>query len=225
MLNDESHRSFFFVNDVLAIATVVSIVAIVLETVPSLAQYKSVFDLIELVTVAIFTAEYVGRLYVARPKLSYVFSFFGLVDLISILPSYLGVGNLTFLKTARSLRIIRLLRVLRMVKLTRSSKRVKSNLGLYSLNAFIFLATFGFALIIAGSAVYVAEPNSPAFASIPLGMVWALKVFLIGIPVEYPTTTGGQIAHMLTRFLGLVVFGVLIGIVGKYLEQALYGKK
>lgn len=207
-------RPFHIVQDFLALLTIISIVSLVLETVPSLSQYSDIFVIIEWVAVMLFTVEYVCRLYVSKPAYKYSLSFFGIIDLVSILPTFLGLGNFTFLKSARALRIIRLLRMLRLVKVTRSDMLDEGHLSVLSLNVLIYLCTLIFALLVTGTLMYLVEPSTAAFASIPAGMWWSLKVFMAGIPVAEPVTQLGEFFFVLTRFTGLLLLGLLVGVVG-----------
>jgi voltage-gated potassium channel len=213
------------VQDFLALLTIVSIVALVLETVPALSGYSQTFLIVEWVVVSVFTLEYISRLYVTKPGYKYSLSFFGIIDLVSILPTFLGLGNFTFLKSARALRIIRLLRMLRLAKITRSNVIAEENLSILSLNVLIYFVTLLFALMVTGTAMYLVEPTAAAFASIPAGMWWSLKVFMAGIPVTEPTTQLGELFFVLTRFIGLLLLGLLIGVVGNVFRMVLGGGK
>ena len=90
---DFRSKEFIFLNDFLAFITVLSIVSIVLETVPGFLKYKSIFNFIEYSTVIFFVIEYFSRAYVAKNKLKYVFSFFGIIDLLAIVPTLFALGN------------------------------------------------------------------------------------------------------------------------------------
>jgi voltage-gated potassium channel len=217
-------KTFHVVQDFLALLTIVSIVALVLETVPALSGYSQTFLIVEWVVVSVFTLEYISRLYVTKPGYKYSLSFFGIIDLVSILPTFLGLGNFTFLKSARALRIIRLLRMLRLAKITRSNVIAEENLSILSLNVLIYFVTLLFALMVTGTAMYLVEPTAAAFASIPAGMWWSLKVFMAGIPVTEPTTQLGELFFVLTRFIGLLLLGLLIGVVGNVFRVLLGGK-
>jgi voltage-gated potassium channel len=217
-------KTFHVVQDFLALLTIVSIVALVLETVPALSGYSQTFLIVEWVVVSVFTLEYISRLYVTKPGYKYSLSFFGIIDLVSILPTFLGLGNFTFLKSARALRIIRLLRMLRLAKITRSNVIAEENLSILSLNVLIYFVTLLFALMVTGTAMYLVEPTAAAFASIPAGMWWSLKVFMAGIPVTEPTTQLGELFFVLTRFIGLLLLGLLIGVVGNVFRAVLGGK-
>lgn len=215
-------RTYGAVNNFFALLTIVSIVSLVLETVPSLAPHKQTFLIIEWVAVLLFTGEYLGRLAVSKPRWKYSVSFFGIVDMVAILPTFLGLGNFTFLKSARALRIIRLLRMVRLAKVARSGLVSEENMGVLSLNVLIYFVTLLTALLLTGTAIYLVEPNGiSAFASIPAGMWWSLKVFMAGIPVVEPATELGQIFFVLTRFVGLLLLGLLVGVVGNVFRVVL----
>ncbi len=221
---DTNSKTFHIVSDVLAALTIISIAAVVLETVPSLSGYHKLFLVIEWLAVGLFTLEYVGRLMVSKPRWKYSLSFFGLVDLISILPTFFGLGNFTFLKSARALRIIRLLRMLRLAKVTRRGVQ-DEDMSVMTLNVLIYFVTLTFALLVTGTAMYLAEPNISAFSSIPAGMWWSLKVFLAGIPIEYPETQLGEVFHVVTKFTGMLLLGLLIGVIGNVFRVLLVGKR
>lgn len=114
------HKYYRPINDVLALVTIISVLAFILETVPSLANWRVLFLSIEYITVGIFLTEYVIRLYYSSSRRRYATSFFGVIDLLSILPTFLGLGSFTFLKLARSAR---LLHALRLAKLFRSEDK------------------------------------------------------------------------------------------------------
>ncbi len=196
-----------------------------LETVPSLSGYQIVFVFLEWFAVVFFTFEYIGRLSVSKPKWKYSLSFFGVVDLVAILPTIFGLGNFTFLKSARALRIIRMLRMLRLAKISRSGMVADENMSILSLNIVIYFATLLFALLLTGTAMYLVEGTHSAFVSIPAGMWWSLKVFMAGIPVVEPATQLGEFFFVLTRFVGLLLLGLLIGVVGNVFKTLLLESK
>lgn len=224
LVNSNTH-TFKVVSDFLAILTIVSIASVVLETVPSLERYDTWFLITEWVAVFFFTLEYLGRLFVSKPRWKYSLSFFGIVDLVSILPTFLGLGNFTFLKSARAFRIIRLLRMMRLAKVGRAGVMTdENNMSVLSLNVLLYFATLVTALLITGTAIYLAEPQLPAFASIPAGMWWSFKVFMAGIPVTEPQTDLGGIFFVLTRFIGLLLLGLLVGVVGNVFKVLMMGR-
>ncbi len=217
-------KNFLKVNNFFAFLTIVSILFIVLETVVSLAVYERTFQIIEYVTVFFFSLEYLGRLFTAPSKIKYVTSFFGIVDLVAILPTFFGLTNFSFLKAARSVRILRFLRMVRLVKMVRvkgGASNVQRDVDKLTLQIYLF-ALFSSVLLF-GSLIYFVEGSNPAFANIPLGMLWAAKLTMGGISQALPETVFGEIISVGTRFVGLLLFGFLIHIVGKFFEKALLG--
>ena len=104
---------------------VVSCLSLALETVePWATTHAYAFQVIELSAVAFFTVDYLANVYFATSRLGYIFSFWGLVDLISILPSYLMLLNLSALKGGKALRVVRVVRVLRVLKMARWQRKV-----------------------------------------------------------------------------------------------------
>jgi len=216
---------FFIVSDVLAVVTVISIISLILETVPALSDYASIFIFIEWCAVVIFSIEYLARLYLAKPWHHYSFSFFGIVDLVAIAPTLLGLGNLTFLKSARIVRIMRLLRLLRLAKISRTRlKDPDESLGVFTLNIAIYVVLLISALLVFGTVLYVIESSTAVFSSIPSGMWWSFKVFVGSIPVDAPLTALGSFVYVAARFVGLILLGVLLGVVGNILKQTLFSK-
>lgn len=220
MLEREDSRWFAAANDILAIATVVSVASIALETVPSLAHYHGVFAAIEWSTVTLFAVEYAARLWVAKPKTSYIFSFFGIVDMLAIAPTLLGLGNFTFLKTARAVRIIRFLRMLRLVKLARAPKKTGGS-SVWMFNLQIYAVAVLIAVVGIGVAFFILEPG--VAPHIPAGMYWAFTLIVGGVPHDPPTTSAGTVVLVATRFVSMIFFGMLIGLVGTVMRKVLIG--
>jgi len=171
-----------------------------------------------------FGLEYIGRLHASTPKRKYALSFFGMIDLISILPTLLGLGNFTFLKSARALRIIRMLRMFRLAKIARTNTIAEEHMSVLSINILIYFSTLLFALLVTGTLMYLVEGGQSAFVSIPAGMWWSLKVFMAGIPVVEPVTAIGEFLFVLIRFVGLLLLGLLIGVVGNVFRVLVMGK-
>lgn len=220
---DTKGRLYRLTDNFFALLTIISIVSLVLETVPSLGEYYLLFVVVEWVCVIFFTIEYFGRLSVSSPRWHYSLSFLGVVDLVAILPTYLGLGNFTFLKSARALRIIRMLRMLRLAKMSRRGID-DEDMSVLSLNVVIYFTTLTVALLFTGTVMYLIEPNTNTFSSIPSGMWWSFKVFLAGIPVTEPLTTLGEFFFVIIRFIGLLLLGLLIGVVGNIFRALLMGK-
>ncbi len=222
IFEDPKYPLFRHANTFLAVLTIVSIAAVALETVVALERYAPVFFLIEMFAVTFFSAEYLIRLLTAKKPWRYVFSFFGLIDLIAILPSILGLSNLTFLKSVRALRIIRLLRMVRLTKFARIRNKDKAAHSVYKINLEIYAATLTVAVLFLGALFYIFEPH-PDAKDIPSGMYWALKAILGGISYTQPETTGGTITLVLARFTSMILLGMMMSLIGTMLRKLLIG--
>lgn len=223
-------KLFVVINDLLSIVIIVSILAIIFESVSEFSHYHQFFLTIEYAAVFIFSIEYVCRIIGSQKKLSYVFSFFGFIDLISILPTYLHITNLTPIKSIRALRILRFLRIMRLAKVTRFEhlERPSRNdtAAIIRLNLQIYFVALIFIVLILGNLAYVFEHNHPHFENIPLSMLWILESLLGGsISTTVPETYAGIIIFMIARFFSFVLLGFLIHIVGNIISHVLLGKK
>ncbi len=212
-----------FINHILALTTLIAVAVVALETVATLAQYQPLFTALEYGAVTIFTLEYIARIRFAKKPFHYIFSFFGIIDLVAILPSLLGLTNLTFLKAARAVRIIRLLRMFRLAKFAQIKRRKNAAQSLYVINLEIYALTLGVATLILGSLFYVFEGHHSAAKDIPTGMYWALSAILGGLSYPQPETTGGTITLILARFTSMILLGMLMSLVGTMLRKVLIG--
>ncbi len=223
-------KTFVIINDLLSVVIIVSIIVIMLETVTKFSKYNQLFLIIEYIAVIIFSIEYIARIIGSQKKMSYIFSFFGLIDLISILPTWLHISNLTPLKSIRTLRILRFLRIMRLTKITRirhigrpSKEDAKS---IIRINLQIYLLAIIFIITILGNFVYIFEHNNPYFQNIPLSMLWILESLLGGsISSAGPQTYAGIIIFMIARFFSYILLGFLIHIISGIISYILIGKK
>jgi voltage-gated potassium channel len=225
-LDNPRAKYFTLVNDVLALTTVVSIVAIVLETVPTLGSYQTTFIIIEWVAVVLFTLEYAARVWATSPRYKYVISPFGLVDLAAILPTFLGLGNFSFLKSARVVRIIRFLRLARITKISHAKiENVEETFGVYGFNIALYAMTLLLVILVLGVALHAFVSTEESYWSVPTAMYWAFSVFLGGLPAPIPEGTAGTTIFIITKFCGMALFGLLVGVVSKIFNQLILGSK
>jgi len=195
-----------------------SIISFSLETLPELDEYYALFDFFELAIVALFTVEYCLRILVARKKLSFVFSFYGAIDFLAILPYYLSFGGLDL----RSLRIFRLLRLLKFGRYIKALERLKNAFaGIKNELAVYFLITV-FLLYLASVGIYYFEKDAQPeqFRSIFHSMWWALATLTtVGYGDIYPITTGGKIFTFFILLLGLGLVAVPSGLIASALTK------
>lgn len=236
-LSDEHSHWFFPVNNTIALVIVASTLVVILETVPSFgATYGHVFVYAEYVFLTIFSFEYMLRVWSAPKPLRYMSSFFGIIDLVAILPGIFLIaapGAVTYhtLGVLRILRVLRLLRTIRLVRFIipkRQRERIAEHLknGTSLINVQIYAFALACVVILAGTLMYVAEGQIPdtKFTSIPVGMWWALvTVSTVGYGDLVPVTTIGKMVGSLTIFLGLGLFVLLLTVVGQTLQIVLFG--
>jgi voltage-gated potassium channel len=223
-LEHPRNKHFKLANNILGLVTIISILAVVLETVVSLQQYLTLFVVIEWAAVVFFSLEYFIRVYATKNKKEYIFSFFGIVDLLAILPSLIGLSNFTFLKAARTVRVIRLLRMIRLTKVARFSDEKEGMKSVLGINFEIYTIAFTLALLMLGASFYLFE-SRPDAVDIPSGMYWALRVILGGVSYPQPETLGGTITLIFSRFTAMIVLGMVIGLVGTILRLKLTGSE
>ncbi|MBI3342126.1 ion transporter [Candidatus Curtissbacteria bacterium] len=228
-LNNHRSKYFFPAEITLTTTAFVSIVGIILETVPSLESYFPFINVIELLAAVIFTIEYASRIWTSKKKTQYIFSFWGITDLLAILPTLLIFINLSFLKSARTIRMLRLVRMIRVLKITReyleTHDQAKSQVEFNKINIVIYFLALFSSITIFGSALYLADETQPAYSTIPFGMLEAAKILLGGLGQANPATMTGQIIMLITRFAGLALFGLLITVIGGILNEFLFGKQ
>ena len=203
---------------VLLILIILSVIVVMLESIPGMQEsYTSIFFTLEWVFTIFFTIEYILRIYSVYRPFKYIFSFFGIVDLLAILPAYLSF----FIAGSQSLlviRALRLLRVFRVFKLGHSMsegaiiiKAMKASRAKISVFLFFILLL----VTILGAIMYLIEGNqNPQFDSIPRSVYWAIVTLTtVGFGDITPTTSLGQFISAAIMILGYAVIAVPTGIV------------
>lgn len=207
-----------FFDVTLLVLIILSVLAVILESVRALdARYHQVFYIIEWGMTIAFTIEYFLRIFVVRKPLRYVFSFYGIIDLLAILPTYLSllVAGSHFLIT---IRILRLMRVFRVFKLTRYISET-TYLAIAMRNSWrkvaVFVSSILLIVVILGSLMYLIESGQDSgFDSIPRSMYWAIVTLTtVGYGDIAPVTPLGQFVSALIMMLGYGIIAVPTGIV------------
>jgi len=170
----------------------------------------------ELLITALFSIEYLLRLYSARRPLRYAGSFFGIVDLLSILPSYAGLffPGLHFLTTVRILRVLRIFRILNLVQFMGEGNNLWQALRRSRHKITVFLTTVLTIVVIVGSLMYLIEGENGGFTSIPKSIYWAIVTMTtVGYGDIAPQTPLGQLIASLLMVIGYGIIAVPTGIV------------
>lgn len=219
-------RLFFITNDVVAILAVISIIVLMVESLPMGITYEAELLTIEYVLVCIFTAEYIARVIGAPKKLQYMLSFYGIIDLLSIVPTWSALGNLTALKSARSLHVLRFLRILRLAKAVRGAKSQDDAIAIYRLNLGIYAIALAATVIVLGNALYTFEGGHNGFTNIPISVLWVFEAILGGKALGLtPVTAGGIAIALVARLVALVLLGIVVKVVSDVVTRLLLGIK
>ncbi len=200
----------------------VSLVCFAWETLPGLSAGTRLWlERAEFVVVAVFTAEYLLRLWLAESKAGFVFSFLGLVDLLAVLPFYLQTG--IDLRSLRAVRLLRLFSALKLVRYSRALQRFHRAFLIAREELILFLAVTVLMLYFAAVGIYYCEREAQpeAFASILHGMWWAVATLTtVGYGDAYPVTPGGKLFTFLVLMIGLGIVAVPAGLVSSALSKA-----
>jgi voltage-gated potassium channel len=201
---------------------VLSLITFSVETMPNISdETRALLRAIEVITVSIFTTEYLLRILVSDRKLSFLFSFYGLVDLAAILPFYLATGL-----DMRSLRAFRLLRLFRAFKLLRYSKAMSRFHRAFLIakeELVLFTVVTAMLLYFSASGIYFFENDAQpeVFTSIFSSLWWAVATLTtVGYGDIYPITTGGKLFTFFMLMIGLGVIAVPTGLVASALSKA-----
>ena len=200
---------------------ILSLVSFSIETLPGLSDdVREALWYFEAVSVAIFTVEYLLRVYVADSKTGFIFSFYGIVDLAAILPFYVATGV-----DLRSIRIVRLFRVFRIFKMLRYGKaieRFQKAIARKREEFVLFFAACAFLIYVSAVGIYYFEnPVQPeAFASIIHSLWWAVATLTtVGYGDIYPVTAGGRLFTFFVLMVGLGIVAVPAGLIAASLSQ------
>lgn len=201
---------------------VLSLVTFSLETLPDLSpRIRGLLSVVEVVTVAVFSAEYLLRLAVADKPLRYALSFFGLVDLLAVLPFYVAQG--IDLRALRSLRLLRLFRIFKLVRYSSAIRRLRLALKLVREELVLFTCVTLLVLYLSAVGIYYFEHEAQpeAFTSVFHSLWWAVATLTtVGYGDVYPITAGGRIFTFVVLMIGLSIVAAPCGMLASALSEA-----
>jgi len=195
-----------------------SIVVVMLESVEPISdKYLGLFVVLEWIFTIFFTIEYIIRLYITRKPIKYATSFFGVIDLLSILPAYLNFffPGLHYFVVIRSLRLLRVFRIFKLFHFMKGGVEIMRGLKDSRQKITVFLFFILIVVTIMGSVLYIVEGNSNSgFSSIPRSIYWAIVTLTtVGYGDIAPVTEFGQFLAACIMILGYAVIAVPTGIV------------
>ncbi len=203
---------------ILLITILVSIIFVMLETVKEIDQkYHAFLNIAEWVITILFTIEYIGRIIAIKRPLKYIFSFYGIIDLLSTIPKYISlifVGTHA-LVALRALRLLRIFRILKLARYVGASNRLLVALRASRAKIAVFLFFIIILCIILGTVMYLIEgDNDSGFTSIPESVYWAIVTLTtVGYGDIAPVTPLGQLIASIIMIMGYGIIAIPTGIV------------
>jgi voltage-gated potassium channel len=214
---------------VLIVSILLSVAVVMLDSVASInARYGPELHVAEWCFTALFTLEYVMRLWVSERPMAYARSFYGIIDLAAILPSYLAIifpaGR--FLLALRVLRTLRVFRILKLAQYVEEASVLSQAMKASRHKITVFITTVVSVVVVAGSVMYMVEGAESGFTSIPMGIYWAIVTMTtVGYGDVSPQTSLGQMLASVLMIVGYGILAVPTGIVTLELQRASRGSR
>lgn len=203
---------------ILLIFILASVVLVMLETVEAYdKKYHEFFNIAEWVITILFTFEYFGRIISIKKPSQYIFSFYGIVDLLSTIPKYLAIafGGTHALVAIRALRLLRIFRILKLARYIGASNNLMRALKASKAKIAVFLFFIFILCIILGTVMYLVEgDNESGFTSIPRSVYWAIVTLTtVGYGDIAPVSALGQAIAAIIMIMGYGIIAIPTGIV------------
>lgn len=211
--------------DILLIVFILlSVLLVMLDSITSLhVNYEKEFYILEWIFTIVFTIEYILRLYSSQNKRKYIFSFFGLIDLFSIIPTYVSyfLPGTQYLLVIRILRVLRIFRILKLGKYIGESKIIIDALIASQRKILVFIIGVTTIVVIVGCVIYLVEGPENGFTSIPISIYWAIVTLTtVGYGDISPNTPLGQFLSSIIMIMGYGIIAVPTGIVTAGIAEA-----
>ena len=185
-------------------------------------KYGEALRIIEWVFTTLFTLEYIARIIVTNKPRSYIMSFLGIIDLLALLPAYLGLffSGTHALMVIRSIRLIRIFRILKFARYISAGGVITNALRASAAKITVFLVAVLSLTVILGTAMYLFEGSENGFSNIPKSIYWAIVTLTtVGYGDITPQTFMGQVVASIIMILGYGIIAVPTGIVsGEYIK-------
>ncbi|VVO04075.1 ion transporter [Pseudomonas fluorescens] len=216
-------------DSILLLIILASLVIVILDSIDSVHQnYANVLAYIEWAFTVVFVIEYGLRLYCSPKPLRYAFSFYGLVDLLAIVPGILALyyADAQFLLIIRIIRMLRIFRVLKLSPYLKQANYLMSALRGSKQKIIVFLLSVSTLVTVFGTLMYVVEGPEHGFTSIPKGIYWAIVTLTtVGFGDIVPKTPLGQVISSLVMITGYSIIAVPTGIFTAELANAMRGEQ
>jgi voltage-gated potassium channel len=214
----------------LLIFILLSVLAVMLESVQEIdAKYHKALIVAEWIFTILFTIEYILRIFSTKKPWKYIFSFYGVIDLLAILPMYLSffITGSNLLASIRALRLLRLFRVLKLAQFVGEATSLKSALRASRAKITVFLFSVLIIAMVIGTLMFLIEGPRAGFTSIPRGIYWTIVTLTtVGYGDIVPLTAFGQFLSVLVMITGYGIIAVPTGIVSaEFAKQKIKRKK
>jgi voltage-gated potassium channel len=208
----------------LLLAILLSVGVVLLESTPGIdTNTLRIFIQLEILFTLLFTLEYLLRISIVRRPWRYIKSFYGVVDLMAILPTYISffLPGAQYFLVVRILRLLRVFRILKLEKYLMHAEQLARALRSSRIKIGVFLFTIINIVVILGTAVYVIEGPANGFTSIPLSIYWAVVTMTtVGYGDLVPLTTTGRMLATVIMLIGYGIIAVPTGIVSAEIVRA-----
>lgn len=201
----------------LIFAIIFSIIVVLMESVQGIwKDYSHLLSTLEWVVTVLFTIEYFLRISIVDKPLKYIFSFYGIIDLLSCIPAYLALLTTagTGLIVIRALRLLRLFRIFKLTRFINAGSFIWEAIKNSRYKIAVFLYAVLMIIIVIGALMYLIEGPASGFDSIPRSMYWVVvTITTVGYGDIAPQTTVGQLIASVVMILGYAIIAVPTGIV------------
>lgn len=209
----------------LLITILASVIVVMLDSVaPFRAKYSEIFYYLEWFFTILFSVEYAIRIYITKnPFKNYIFSFYGIIDFLAILPTYLSlvVSGTQFMMVIRIFRLLRVFRILKLGRYIGATELLKESMMNSRHKIAVFLEIVITIVVIMGSVMYIIEGPENGFTSIPRGIYWAIVTLTtVGYGDISPQTVIGQFIASAIMIMGYAIIAVPTGIVSTELFKS-----
>lgn len=202
---------------ILLITILTSVLLVMLESVESINdKYYDFLNISEWIITILFSIEYITRILTVKKPLNYIFSFYGIVDLLSTIPKYISLifGGIHALAALRALRLLRVFRILKLARYLGASNNLMSALKSSRVKISVFLYAVIIISIIIGTVMYLIEGEENGFTNIPKSIYWCIVTLTtVGFGDITPQTPLGQFIASFVMILGYGIIAVPTGIV------------
>jgi len=222
IVEDNTTRKGKYFDYFIQLLILLSLISFSIETLPdNSSRTIKILDLFEIFCIAIFSIEYLLRVYVAKSPFKYIFSFYGVIDILAILPFYLrGAMDLRVL---RAFRIFRIFRALKLIRYNRALNRFKIAARIVKEELVLFLVVTGILIFLASAGIYFFENEAQPelFKSVFHSFWWSIVTLTtVGYGDVYPITMGGKIFTFFVLIVGVGIITIPAGLVASALSKA-----